>query len=329
MRTANIACILAFLLYTAACPSFAESTVQPIPEKVDVDPLKVKIGEQLFHDKRLSVDGSLSCASCHMLHKGGVDGAETSLGIKGQKGPINSPSVYNAAHNFVQFWDGRAKDLKEQALGPVENPLEMGESWENVVKKITADPKYVKEFKQLNGGVITKETIADAIAEFEKTLITPGSRFDQFLLGDKNVLTPEEQKGYQLFQEKGCTACHSGSYFGGQFYQRLNPDYYKDRGIPITTADLGRFNVTKNEADKYFFKVPMLRNIAVTGPYFHDGKLKTLDEAIYKMGKYQLGQELTPKEVKAIAAFLRSLTGTYKGVPLDKMKESEQHSSKN
>ncbi|NBO18516.1 MAG: hypothetical protein EBV03_04680 [Proteobacteria bacterium] len=188
-----------------------------------------------------------------------------------------------------------------------------------VVEKLKADPDYVKAFKESYGGKISKETVSAAIAEYEKTLITPDSRFDQFLTGKKDALTPQEQRGYALFVEKGCNSCHAGTYFGGSSYQQLNPDYFKDRGGKITDADLGRFNVTKKEEDKHFFKVPMLRNVAVTAPYFHDGKVKTLEQAVKLMSKYQLGEEFNDKDTKDVAAFLKSLTGTYKGVPLDKV----------
>ncbi|MBY0406549.1 MAG: cytochrome-c peroxidase [Rickettsiales bacterium] len=303
-----------------ALPALAQqSDVKPIPKTVKVDAKKAELGEKLFNDTRLSADGTISCASCHALHKGGTDRLAVSAGIRSQNGPINSPTVFNSENNFVQFWDGRAADLTHQALGPVENSLEMGETWPNVVKKIQEDPEYVKAFKATYGGKITKDTIAAAIAEFERTLITPGSRFDQYLEGNKDALTAQEQRGYQLFNEKGCNSCHSGTYLGGTTYQQLNPDYFKARGGKITDADKGRYNVTKKEEDMHFFKVPMLRNVAVTAPYFHDGKVKTLEQAVKTMAKYQLGEELKDQDAKDIAAFLKSLTGTYKGQPLDKI----------
>jgi cytochrome c peroxidase len=303
--------------------------INPIPETPPTHSAKAALGNKLFHDKKLSADGTVSCATCHALNTGGVDGLVTSTGIHQQHGKINAPTVYNASHQFVQFWNGRAKDLTEQALGPVENPLEMGDKWDNVVKKIQADSEYQTLFAALEHSVISKETIADAIAEFEKTLDTPRSSFDKFLKGDQKAITDTAKKGYELFQSKGCVACHTGDYLGGAMYQRLNPDYFKDRKTPITSEDEGRFAVTHNEADKYFFKVPMLRNIAITGPYFHDGQVKTLDEAVTKMGKYQLGQDLKPEEVKAIVAFLESLTGTYHGQPLGKINVTPQVVSPN
>lgn len=313
--------VLQAVLYSPAALFAQDGEIKPIPKTVTVNDKKAALGEKLYNDKRLSADNTVSCATCHQLHKGGTDRLVVSTGIKSQNGPINSPTVFNAEHNFVQFWDGRAKDLKEQALGPVENPLEMGEKWPSVVEKIKADPEYAAAFKELYGGKVTKENVADAIAEFERTLITPGSRFDQYLEGKKDALTEQEKKGYALFNDKGCTACHSGSYFGGESYQAMSADYFKDRGGKLTDADLGRYNVTKKEEDKHMFKVPMLRNVAVTAPYFHDGHAKTLEQAVKLMGKYQLGETMSDADAKAIAAFLRSLTGTYKGVPLDKMTE--------
>jgi cytochrome c peroxidase len=306
----------AFLFATTASygsqATAQDSDIKPIPQTIVVNDKKAALGEKLYNDKRLSADNTISCASCHDLKKGGTDRLATSTGIKGQKGPINSPTVYNSASNFVQFWDGRARNLQEQALGPVENPLEMGEKWPAVIEKIKADKEYAKAFTEIYGGKITKENTADAIAEFERTLTTPGSRFDEFLSGKKGALTETEKKGYTLFNDKGCTSCHSGTYLGGNSYQTMNPDYFKDRGGKITDADMGRFNVTKKEEDRHMFKVPMLRNIAETAPYFHDGSVKTLEQAVKLMSKYQLGAELSNDEAKAIAAFLKTLTGKYK-----------------
>jgi cytochrome c peroxidase len=196
----------------------------------------------------------------------------------------------------------------------------MGETWPNVVEKVKANKDYAEAFKRLYGGSITKEKIAHAIAEFEKTLITPNSRFDKYLEGDDTALSEQEKKGFELFKSTGCTTCHTGDYFGGQSYQMMSKDYFKERGTPLTDGDMGRFNVTKKEEDRHMLKVPMLRNVAVTPPYYHDGSVKTLDEAVTKMAKYQLGAELKPEETQAIVAFLKTLTGEYKGVPLDQVK---------
>jgi cytochrome c peroxidase len=322
----NVKCVKAALFAACLMPvmasaavNLAEEPIQPIPEASKEDATKVELGKALFHDTALSKDGKVSCARCHDLKKGGTDQAVVSTGVGGKKGPINSPTVYNSAHNMVQFWDGRAKDLQEQAAGPVENPKEMAEKWSKVEKKLAAKAEYKDAFAALYKGKVTKANVTDAIAAFERTLVTPDSRFDQYLKGDEAAITAEEKHGYELFKSTGCTSCHSGAYVGGDSYQQLNPQYFKDRG-KITDADYGRFNVTKNEDDKHFFKVPMLRNVAVTAPYFHDGSQKTLEQAVKTMAKYQLGVESLPDaDAKAIAAFLRSLTGKYNGVYLDKM----------
>lgn len=314
----RVTALLASLLISTA--AYAEDNIQPIPQSIALNTEKVALGDLLYHDPRLSGNGKISCATCHDLKKVGTDQIPVSIGINGQKGPINSPTVYNSAHNFVQFWDGRAKDLAEQALGPVENPKEMGETWDNVVEKVKKDDDYQKRFSALYGGTITKENIADAIAEFEKSLITPDSAFDDYLRGKEDAISDKAKRGWALFKEEGCISCHSGTYFGGNSYQAMAEEYFEDRGN-LTDADNGRFNVTKDEDDKFMFKVPMLRNVAVTAPYFHDAGAKTLEDAVRKMAKYQLGNEDMPKkDVTAIVAFLQTLTGKYKGQKLDAMK---------
>lgn len=284
--------------------------IQPLPESVDVDMEKVVLGRSLYHDTILSGDGTISCATCHMLDHGGAEPRKTSIGIQGQKGPINSPTVLNSEYNFVQFWDGRAKDLREQALGPVANAIEMGANWDEVVVKIKKDDEYAAAFAKLYEDGVTQDNVTDAIAEYEKALITP-SRFDAYLRGDESAITEQEKRGYQTFKEVGCTACHTGILAGGTMFQKLGlvKDYFADRGTPLTEADMGRFNVTKNAADKHFFKVPTLRNVELTAPYLHDGSRETLEETVALMGKYQLGRDLTEQQVNDIVAFLKSLTG--------------------
>ncbi len=291
----------------------------PLPTP-DVNPFhpspdKVALGEKLYHDTRLSGNNTISCATCHDLDTGGVDLKVVSTGIDGKKGSINSPTVYNAAFNFAQFWDGRAHDLQEQAAGPVANPVEMGATWDAVVKKISGDPEYVAEFKKAYNGVISKDTITDAIAEFEKTLLTPNCLFDHYLRGDKKALTDEQLQGYELFVEHECATCHTGVILGGLTFERmgLTRDYFKMRGGEITDADLGRYNVTKKEYDRHKFKTPTLRNIALTPPYFHDGSAKTLDEAVRIMAEVETNNPLSEHEAKRIVAYLKTLTGYYQG----------------
>ena len=284
--------------------------ISPLPSSVDVNMDKVLLGRSLYHDTALSGDGTISCATCHMLDHGGAEPRKTSAGIKGQIGPINSPTVLNSGYNFVQFWDGRAKDLQEQAAGPVENPIEMGAKWDNVVERLKKNKEYVAAFGKLYADGITKDNTTDAIAEYEKSLITP-SRFDKFLLGDAAAISDAEKKGYATFKEVGCTACHTGIIVGGTMFQKMGlvKDYFKDRGTAVTDADLGRYNVTKSDADKHFFKVPTLRNVELTSPYLHDGSRATLEETVKIMGTYQLGRDLTDAQVSSIVAFLKSLTG--------------------
>lgn len=286
----------------------APDLIKPLqPAKFDMD--KALLGRRLYHDNMLSGDGTLSCATCHNVAEGGAESRRVSIGIVGQQGPINAPTVLNAALNIAQFWDGRAKDLAEQAEGPVANPIEMGATWTDVEKKVSTDKWYGEQFKKLYDGKASVKAIANAIAEYETSLVTP-SRFDKYLRGDKSALTDAEKVGYKLFKETGCQTCHLGENAGGGMYQKMGlvKDYFKDRGN-ITEADYGRFNHTKNEADKYFFKVPTLRNVELTGPYLHDGSHDSLEKTVKTMGKYQLGKSLTDEEAASIATFLKTLTG--------------------
>ncbi|WP_279311894.1 cytochrome-c peroxidase [Acetobacter sp. AN02] len=300
---------------------FRSEPVQPVPESLDVNADKVALGQKLFFDKNLSGDNTLNCASCHDLNRGGVDHLVTATGIHGQKGPINVPTVYNSAFNVLQFWDGRAKDLQDQAAGPVMNPLEMGShNWEEVAGKLKQDPDYTAAFGKIYPDQeIGKDTITNAIAEFEKTLITPDSRFDAWLKGDEKALTAQEKHGYDLFRTVGCSGCHSGPAAGGGALEvmGLEGDYFADRGGKQTDADEGRFNVTKDPLDRHRFKVPTLRNVELTGPWFHDGSVKTLHEAVRKMAIYQTpDKSISEKDVDDITAFLKTLTGKYNGKQL-------------
>lgn len=277
---------------------------------------KAALGQRLFFDNRLSHDNSLSCASCHDLAHGGADQRATAIGIGGQQGSINTPTVFNADLNIAQFWDGRAATLEEQAAGPVHNPLEMGSNWQEVQDKLSRDAGYVQSFAQLYPQGITGASMVDAIAAFERTLRTPGSRLDLFLQGDTAALNTQEKSGYQLFLDYGCASCHQGTGLGGNMFQRFGvmEDYYQNRAsIP---SDLGRFNVTQRPEDRHVFKVPSLRNVALTAPYFHDGSARTLDDAVLVMGRYQLGRQLQPREVADIVAFLNTLTGTWQRLAL-------------
>ncbi|TQI80462.1 cytochrome c peroxidase [Serratia fonticola] len=289
------------------------AALQPIPASLATDPQKVALGFRLFHDPRLSKDDSISCAHCHQLGAGGVDGRVSSLGVNDQEGPINAPTVFNAVFNMAQFWDGRAADLQEQAGGPPMNPIEMAsESWDEIIAKLDQDATLKADFNRVYANGFTGDNITDAIAEFEKTLITPDSPFDRYLKGDENALTAQQKHGYQLFQQNKCGTCHTGVNLGGQSYEimGLKADYFAARGNP-TEADLGRYNVTKNEADRHRFKTPTLRNIAQTAPYFHDGSVTSLNQAVKDMLTYQVGVTLSESDVNDLVALLESMSGQY------------------
>ena len=301
----------------AGIVSYSVEPIQPIPFNLELNEAKVELGRQLFHDPILSKDNTIACSGCHDLEKGGVDRLPRSIGIGKTEGEINAPTVFNSGFNFRQFWDGRAETLEDQIAGPLSNSKEMNNSWEEVIQRLGAKPEYKQSFLLIYQTGITTNNIKNALAEFEKSLYTPNSKFDQYLRGDKNALTEEEIKGYQLFKDNGCIACHQGMNVGGNMYQTFGVfgNYFEDRGNP-TTADNGLFNITNNEQDRYKFKVPSLRNVALTPPYFHDGSVETLEKAIFIMAKYQLGRSLQETEIQQIAAFLKTLTGEYKGKSL-------------
>jgi len=304
-----------------AAPGIPEAlrtgVVRPLPKTVAVDARKAALGELLYNDKRLSGDGTLACATCHDLGKGGTDHARVSTGIRGQQGGINAPTTLNAGLQFMQFWDGRAATLADQAGGPPQNPIEMGATWDGIVATLSKDKKLAADMKAIYPDGITKANVTDAIAEFERTLVTPNSKFDRFLEGDASAMSAEEQHGYRVFIERGCATCHVGELLGGKSFEKMGrqADYFATRGNP-TDADLGRFNHTHAEGDRYLLKVPTLRNVALTAPYFHDGTQSTLPEAILAMGHYQLGVELAPAEVDALRKFLEALTGELHGKAL-------------
>jgi cytochrome c peroxidase len=302
------------LTVQAAVPEFNSEPIDPLPLNVKLDERKVKLGEQLFNEPTLSRDNSISCASCHRLNNGGADGLPHSVGVGGAVNDVNAPTVLNAAFNFKQFWDGHAATLEEQVDGPTEHPKEMGSSWAEIIRKLNSSPHYVGQFSAIYPEGISRPNIKDAIATFERSLITPNSRFDRYLRGEKDAMNEDELNGYRLFKGYGCTSCHQGTNVGGNLFERFGAvrDYFRDRGN-ITKADLGRYNVTGIERDKYVFKVPGLRNVALTAPYFHDGSAATLEDAVQVMSTYQLGRSLTASETKDIVKFLNALTGEYKG----------------
>jgi len=293
---------LFFILFISTV-LFSKELITPIPLESNVDHEKAQLGQKLFNDKRLSKNNTISCATCHILEEGGDDNLAVSFGINGQKGTRNSPTVLNARFNSNQFWDGRAKDLQEQAEGPIHNPVEMGSNFNEVVKKLSKDSTYVKTFNKIYKDGITATNITNAIAEFENSLTTPNSQFDKFLRGDLNALSKDEKEGYKLFKEYGCISCHNGINIGGNLMQKIG--VLED----FNTTDFGKYNVTKNIEDKFYFKVPSLRNIQETSPYFHDGLTGTLKEAVNKMSFYQVGYTLKEEETDKIILFLKTLTG--------------------
>ena len=304
-----------------AAEAFKGEPIQPLPLTVNLDEDKVELGNKLFHDRLLSGDNTLNCASCHDLTRGGTDQAKVATGIRGQQGPINSPTVYDAMYNIAQFWDGRAKDLQEQAAGPVANPIEMGAHWDEVVEKLKQVPEYQEAFARLYPEQgLTKTSVTDAIAIFEQSLVTGNSRFDQYLRGNTAILNDEELEGYALFKAN-CTSCHFGPALGGRSFEKMGVkrDYFKQRGGEQTDADNGRYNVSQQARDLHVFKVPVLRNIELTYPYFHDGSTYNLAEAVDIMAKDQLDKTLTTDETAKLVAFLLTLTGEYKGKPLTQL----------
>jgi cytochrome c peroxidase len=296
----------AILKRFAPLPAVVPSETNPFNEA------KIELGRMLYYEPRLSRNHKISCNSCHMLDRYGVDNEPTSDGFRNQKGDRNSPTVYNAAGHVAQFWDGRAKDIEEQAKGPVLNPVEMAmPSEEHVVRVLTSIPDYEKAFRRAfpnEKDPLTYNNMALAIGAFERKLVTP-SRWDKFLAGDDNALTAAEKSGLKKFVETGCANCHGGTYMGGTMYFKLG----LVKPWP-NQKDPGRFNVTKNEGDKMVFKAPSLRNIEKTGPYFHDGSVKSLDKAIMHMAEYEHGKTLAPADVQSIATFLKALTGQ---IPVD------------
>lgn len=275
----------------------------------------VALGSRLFHDPLLSGDGSVSCASCHDLANGGDDGRARSRGVGGKEGVINAPTVLNAALNPSQFWDGRARTLEDQIDGPVQHPLEMGGDWPGIERKLGASAEYTTLFKEALGAAPSRQGVKQAIASFERTLITVDSPFDLWIQGDTGALSAAQREGYELFKSAGCVACHQGQNAGGNMFQTFGVfgNYFQDRGN-ITEADYGRYNVTKVEEDRFVFRVPPLRNIELTAPYFHDGSAKTLTDAVKVMIKYQLGKELAEDQVRKLVEFLNSLSGRPKSI---------------
>jgi cytochrome c peroxidase len=305
----------------------------PVPKNNPQTAAKVELGKQLYFDPRISITGTVSCNSCHNIMANGTDNRPVSAGAHGKLGDRNAPTVFNAAFHSVQFWDGRAASLEEQAKGPPTNPIEMGmPSGEAIVERIRSIPGYRQQFAEVFGGSqpVTFDHIAQAIASFERTLITPGSAYDRYVAGDKSALSPAAHRGLILMNSVGCAGCHSGPQFNGPeqpmgtgFYMKfpLNPDnaYVKKYNL---IADAGRYEATHQDVDRHMFVVPSLRNVEVTAPYFHNGSVKSLDEAVRAMAETQLATTLADGQVHDLVAFLDSLTGKFPQITLPRLPET-------
>ena len=288
MKIKSLITLLAFVgVLATTCVVLAKEPIEPIAPVKEINLAQVELGKKLYFDRRLSKSGFISCNSCHNLSMGGTDNLKSSIGHNWQQGSINAPTVLNSSMNIAQFWDGRAENLKEQAGGPIASPTEMAFTHTLVIDVLESIPQYVIEFKLVFGtDSINIDHVTQAIAEFEKTLVTPNSRFDQWLLGNKDVLTEEELAGYQVFKQSGCVICHNGAAVGGNSFQKMGViEPYKAK----SPAE-GLSAVTGKDSDRFKFKVPTLRNAELTYPYFHDGEAETLTEAVDVMGRLQLGR---------------------------------------
>ena len=298
-----------------ACAEFANEPIRPIPDSVPYDPAKAELGKVLYNDTRLSADGTISCASCHAIETYGVDNKRYSEGINGQLGGVDAPTSCDAVFNFVQFWDGRAATLAEQAGGPPLNPVEMGsKDFEEIAARIAQDKVFTKRFVAVYPEGLSQETITDAIAEYEKTLVTPNCPFDRYLKGDAQAMTAEQVEGYEIFKDYSCATCHCGVNMGGLSYELMGKraNYFEDRELTLksglTDGDNGRWAQTGVERDRYRFKTPTLRNVAMTWPYYHDGSVETLEQAISMMSTYQVGRKMSEDKVAKVKAFLEAQT---------------------
>lgn len=288
--------------------------IKPLPHWQTEAPQQAALGRRLFNDKRLSANGAVACSSCHRLDHGGADDRDKSVGLHGERTLVNTPTVLNAGLNFRQFWNGRADSLEAQIDEVIRNPREMGSNWPEVLSRIAQDEQYRAAFGAAYPDGITQGNVQNAIATYERSLLTPKSRFDLYLEGDASAISDDEKAGYARFKRYGCISCHQGMNVGGNMFQKFGVmgDYFKDRGA-ITEADLGRFAITGREEDRYVFKVPSLRNVELTPPYFHDASAKTLEEAVDVMFKYQLGRTPSQEDKRLIILFLKTLTGQMKG----------------
>ncbi len=294
----------------------ADQPIEPLPLNVDFDPGSAALGEALFKEPLLSGDGKVSCSSCHRADHGLADTAPHSFVAGRPEAPVNTPGLYNVRYLYKLNWSGKFDSIETQLDALIRNPDVMASSWDGIAKRLADVPAYRDKFGSLFQDGLTPKNVRRVMVEYERSLVTPNSAFDRFLAGDLAALSVEAKHGYALFKGDGCASCHQGIAIGGNLFQRFGVvrDYFVDRGN-ITRGDWGRFNVTAREEDRFVFRVPSLRNVALTAPYFHDGSAATLEDAVRVMGQYQLGRELEPKDRDDLVAFLRSLTGEYRGKP--------------
>jgi cytochrome c peroxidase len=303
-----------FAVLVTCAPGFAaerDEPIKPLPADLKLDARKANLGRTLFIDTRLAQDNSVACVSCHDFSRGGADPRPRSVGVRGELGGANAPSVFNSGLNFRQTWNGSGASLEDFLERLIKNPKVFGSDWTDVVARLQQDHAVSAQFAAVYPDGITSKNAIDAIATFVRSLTTP-SRFDRFLRGDAGAITAEELQGYNKFKSYGCVACHQGVNVGGNMFQKFGVmgDYFADRGN-VTAADFGRFNVTKRDRDKFVFKVPSLRNVELTAPYFHDGSAPTLETAVAIMFRYQLGRDAPPEDKALIVRFLKTLTGEH------------------
>ena len=289
-------------------------SITPLQPPTIESQAKVELGKALFNDSRLSGDGRINCSSCHDLRAGGDDGRPFSVGMADQITAVNAPTVLNSGLNFAQFWDGRVRTLEEQIRATVASPVEMGGDWHAIERTLRADLALEQRFDALYEDGVTAANVIDALAAYVRALVTWDSPFDRYLRGDAQAIGDDAKAGLELFTRFGCVSCHQGRNIGGNLFQHFGVmgDYFATHGT-VSPADYGRYNVTGREEDRYKFKVPSLRNVAGTAPYFHDGSAATLDEAVRVMVEYQLGRLVTPEQITQLVAFLETLSGEVDG----------------
>jgi cytochrome c peroxidase len=315
----SLACSLIFFAFVAPiyAPAYAEEPISPIPISANEDTARIDLGRRLFSEERLSRNKAFSCVSCHPLNGAGIDGRVRAIGANGKSLLRNTPTIFNLRFNLYLNWDGAHETLRRHTEAVLKNPALMDNKIEELVTKLNEIPMYYSDFRKVYPQGLDKDSLIDAIVTYEESLTTPNARFDRYLNGDQSAITPDELHGYQLFKSNGCIACHQGVNVGGNLLQRFGVFAEpQSLGTEGDGTDLGRFRVSKDPNDKGVFRVPSLRNVAVTGPYFHDGRTKTLEEAIWVMARAQLGRVLTGEDIRSIAAFLGTLTGEYEGKSL-------------